>query len=339
MTLLIFLFSLGILILFHEFGHFFASRRVGLKVEEFSIGFPPRIFSKRINGTLYSLGAIFFGGFVKLKGEDDPNDPEGFLNLKPYKKFIIAIAGVVFNIILAYIFIFIGLNIGYPIESNKIIVSGILNNNSQAAKYFQIGDQILYVQKDFKIYKFNSPEELYKFLIDNKNKEVKIFYIRDNKTFVAKVVPPVGFYLTNFQLQQFSITKSFILAFKETYTNFKNIVIKFIELIYNFLKEGKVHEEIVGPVGIYNLFYNFKNFGLGYLLYFLALLSLNLAFINILPLPALDGGRAVVTLFEMITQRKVDYKKEEFIHQIGFLFLFFLLILITIKDIYKLWLK
>jgi regulator of sigma E protease len=339
MTLLAFLIFLGILILVHELGHFLGARKVGLLVEEFSIGFPPKIFSKKIKGTVYSLGLILFGGFVKLKGENDPNDPEGFLNLKPSKKLIVVISGVVFNILLAYLFFVFSLNFGYPVESDKIFVSGFLNKNTQAYKYFQIGDEILYVKMNEKIYYFDSLAKLAQFLKENKGKEVEIFYLRNNQEKSVKVIPPVGFYLANFRLEKVSFLESIFLGLEKLFTSFKKIFLGFFKFFQGLFAKEKIDLEIVGPVGIYNLFDNFKNFGLGYLFYFLAVLSLNLAFINILPFPALDGGRALFILFEILTKEKIDYQREETIHRIAFVFLFSLLILVTLKDIYKLWLK
>jgi len=339
MTLLSFLFFLGILILVHELGHFLGARKVGLKVEEFSIGFPPKIFSKKIKETVYSLGLILFGGFVKLKGENDPNDPEGFLNLKPKKKLLVVLAGIIFNIFLAYLFFVFSLNLGYPVESNKIFVSGFLSKNSQAYKYFQIGDEILFVKMDNNIYKFDSLQRLAQFLKENKEKELEIFYLRNGQELSVKVVPPVGFYLANFRLEKVSFLESVFLGFEKLILSFKKIFIGFFMFFQGLFAQEKVSLEIVGPVGIYNLYDNFKNFGLGYLFYFLAVLSLNLAFINALPFPALDGGRALFIFYELLTKRKMNYQKEEIIHRFGFIFLFFLLVLVTIKDISKLWLK
>jgi regulator of sigma E protease len=109
---------------------------------------------------------------------------------------------------------------------------------------------------------------------------------------------------------------------EKLFTSFKKIFLGFLKFFQSLFTKEKIDLEIVGPVGIYNLFDNFKNFGLGYLFYFLAVLSLNLAFINILPFPALDGGRALFILFEILTKKKIDYQKEEIIHRIGFVFYF-----------------
>jgi len=339
MTIILFLFFLSILILVHELGHFLAARLVKLNVEEFSIGFPPRIISRQIKGTNYSIGLIFLGGFVKLRGENDPNDLEGFLNLPPLKKFLIVISGVLFNIFLAYFFIVFSLNLGYPFESNKIFVSGFLNENTQAYKYFKTGDEILYIKVDDKVYKFQSLMELVKFLKNNEKKEVEIFYLRDNNVLSAKVVPPVGFYLANFEFRKFSFFESIFLGFEKLIESVKKIIYGFFKAIESIFSKEKINLEIIGPIGIYNLFDNVKNFGFGYIFYFLAILSINLAIINLMPFPALDGGRAIFILGEILFKKKIDYQKEELIHQIGFIILFILLIFITIKDIYKLWIK
>mgnify|MGYP001773710262 CR=1 FL=1 len=300
MTLVAFLFFIGLLILVHELGHFLAAKKVGLQVEEFSIGFPPKIFSRKIKETVYSLGLILFGGYVKLKGEDNPQDLEGFLNLKPTKKLIIVLAGVFFNIVLAYFFFAFSLNLGYPVETNKIFVSGFLNKNSQGYKYFKIGDEILAVKIQDKIFKPDSPLALSKILKENQGKGVEIFYLRNGQEFSVKVIPPVGFYIANFKLEKMPLPYNFLLAFEKTFTSFEKIIFGFGQAIKSLFAKERVNLEIVGPVGIYNLFDNFKNFGLGYLFYFLAVLSLNLAFINVLPFPALDGGRAIFIIFEIL---------------------------------------
>ncbi|MCS7200694.1 MAG: site-2 protease family protein [Patescibacteria group bacterium] len=336
MTILLFLFFLGLLILAHELGHFLAAKRFGGIVEEFAIGFPPRIFVRKIKDTVYSLGLIIFGGFVKLRGDDNPNDPEGFLNLPAKNRLIIVLAGIIFNVILAYLLFSLSLVIGYPRESEKIFVSGFLNKNSQAANIFQVGDQIVRVRSEGSDYSFNNVQELAKFLREKKGQKIEIFYVREGELRVTTVVPPVGFYLGNFTLYRTSFPYNLYYALEETLLNFYKIVKGFFILIKNILLRESVNLEVVGPVGIYGLFDNVKQFGLGYVLYFIAVLSLNLAFINIFPFPALDGGRLIFILAEMVRGKKVDYLKEEAIHRVGFVLLFALLIFITIKDFIRL---
>ncbi|GIW65384.1 MAG: zinc metalloprotease [Candidatus Parcubacteria bacterium] len=338
MTLILFLFFLGILILAHEFGHFLAAKKFGGIVEEFAIGFPPRIFAKKIKGTIYSVGLIIFGGFVKLKGDDNPKDPEGFLNLPAKNKLVIILAGIIFNIILAYFLFSLSLIIGYPVESEKIFVSGFLNNNTQAARNFQIGDEIVKVRSEGNDYFFKSVQELAAFLKSKQGQSVEIFYLRKGQLEIKSTVvtPPVGFYLANFSLKKVGFPYNFYYAFRETFFNFAKIINGFYLLIRNLVFKLPVSLEVVGPVGIYGLFDNVKQFGFGYVLYFVAVLSLNLAFINLFPLPALDGGRLMFILIEVIRGKKIDYSKEEFIHKIGFVLLFALLIFITIKDFIRL---
>ncbi len=338
-TFLGFLFFLGLLILAHELGHFFLARKVGAQVEEFSLGFPPRIVSKKIKETKYSLGLILFGGYVKLKGEDNPQDPTGFWGLSSSKRLLIILGGVLFNILLAYVLLVLSLSLGYPVESQKIFVSGFLSKKSLAAQKFQIGDEILAVKFKEKLFEFDEVKKLSQFLKAHQGQEVVIVFKRNNQILEEKVIPPVGFYLANFELKREPIYKAIPLAFVKTFDSFKKIIIGFSKVMLSPWTKEKIDVEIVGPVGIYNLFDNFKVFGIGYLIYFVAILSLNLAFVNALPLPALDGGRALFTLMEMIFQRKLAYEKEETLHRIGFLVLFSLLSVITLKDIYKLWFK
>ncbi len=339
MTLLGFLFFLSLLILVHELGHFFMARKSGAQVEEFSLGFPPKIFSRSIKKTNYSLGLILFGGYVKLKGEDNPKDPEGFWALSPQKRLLIILGGILFNVLLAYFLFFLSLTSGYPVESKKIFVSGFLSKNSLAAQKFKIGDEILAAKFNEKFFQFKNVKELSDFLKEHRGQEVIIVFKRDNQVLEEKVIPPVGFYLANFELKKEPVYNAVPLAFFKTFENFKKIIYGFYKVLLSPITKEKIDLEIVGPVGIYNLFDNFKNFGFGYLFYFIAILSLNLAFINALPFPALDGGRVLFILGEILLKRKLSYEKEEFIHRLGFVFLFSLLIVITLKDIYKLWFK
>jgi regulator of sigma E protease len=340
MTLITFLFFLGILIFFHELGHFLAAKKVGLQVEEFALGFPPRIFKKQISGTVYSIGLILFGGFVKLKGEDDPKDKEGFWGLAPNKRLLIILSGVFFNIILAYFLISFSLLISYPTEGKDIFVSGFLSKESIAYKNLKIGDKILYFKINDQIFEFEDIKTLSKFLKENKGKEAEIFFQRENKIMSFKATLPAGFYISSFSFKKIPFPYNFYKGFLETF-NFLGKFAKGFGIIFKDLISFKKPDlEVVGPVGIYNLFDNFKQFGIGYLLYFVAVLSLNLAIINAFPFPALDGSRAFFVLLEYFKIKKIDYLKEELIHKIGFIILFILLILVTFRDISKiLWPK
>jgi regulator of sigma E protease len=339
MTIILFLIALGVLVLVHELGHFLGARKVGLMVEEFSIGFPPRVFAKKIKDTVYSIGIIIFGGFVKLKGENDPNDSQGFLNLHPVKKLIVVLAGIVFNIFLAYFLIVLSSTLGYPIKVEKIFVTGFLNTNTQAYKYFQIGDQITKVKLENQLYSFDDLVKLSQFLKNNKGKEVEIFYLRNGQEYSVKVTPPVGFYLGNFELEKRSLLSSIFVGIERTFSILGNIFAGFYKIVSGLFIGEKANLQVLGPVGIYSLFDNYLVFGIGYVFYFLAILSLNLAVINLLPLPGLDGGHALFIVIEMIRGKKINYQKESLIHQIGILLLFSLLIVVTIKDIFVLWFK
>ncbi len=335
MTIILFLFFLSLLIIAHEFGHFLAAKKLGAIVEEFSLGFPPRIFSRRIKETVYSIGVILFGGFVKLKGEDNPNDLAGFLYLSPKRKLLIVSAGVLFNILLAYFLFVFSLSLGYPVESQKIFVSGFVKRNSWVAQKFQIGDEILAVRFKGQEYKFKNLQELSQFLKANQGQEIEYIISRQGQILTQKVKIPAGIYLANFTLKKEKFPYNFLLAFQKTLENFKKIIFGFFQMIKNLWRQEKINLEIIGPIGIYNLFDYFKNFGWGYLFYFLGVLSLNLAFINFLPIPALDGGRVLFILFE-IFGKKLDYRQQEIVHRWGFIFLLLLLLVVSLKDISQL---
>lgn len=342
MTLVVFLFFLNILILVHELGHFYFAKKLKLKVEEFSIGFPPKIFSKQIKDTIYSIGIILFGGYVKLKGEDDPADKNGFLNLDPIKKILIISGGVIFNIILAYFLFSLSFIYGYPIKSEKIVITGFLKD-SDFKEVLKIGDEILKIKYKENFFYFKNPDEFSGFIRTHPNQEIEIYLLRNGTEKNIKIKIPkegiLGIYLSNFQIKKIGYPLNFVEAGKELIYNLINFVKGLVVAIYSILQKEKISIEIIGPIGIYNIFENIKNIGLGYILYFVGILSLNLAIINFLPFPGLDGGRFIFSFYEFISKKRINYHKEKFIHQIGIFFLILLMTVVTFKDIIKLWKK
>ncbi len=340
MTIIIFLITLGLLIIIHELGHFLTAKKSGALVEEFSVGLPPRIISRKFKGTFYSLGAILFGGFVKLRGEDDPNDTQGFLFLSPGKKLLIVSGGVIFNILLAYLLFSFSFLWGYPLPANKIVITG-LTDNSSVKNYLQPGDQILKIKKGESFFYFSKVQDLPFFLKANRGQEVKIFYLRQGKENSFQITIPqsgiLGIYFSNFELKKTPFPLNFWEGLKELISYIGKFFYGLGMLLFSLFTQEKINAEIIGPIGIYDVFNNIKKLGYSYVLYFVGILSLNLALINFLPFPGLDGSRAVFAFYEIISKNRLNYQKEKIIHQIGLVFLFLLLFVVTIKDIYKLW--
>ncbi|GBD34656.1 Metalloprotease MmpA [bacterium HR35] len=338
-----FLFFLNLIIFFHELGHFLLAKKMKVDVLEFSLGFPPFIFRKKIGETIYSLGLTLLGGYVKLKGEENLEE-NGFLASPPKVRSFIVLGGILMNVFLAYFLFSLSYLIAFPQPSEKIIVSGFLEG-SPAKGFLNKGDVLRSFQIENKKYYFKDPLEVSQFFRNNLGKEIKIEIERQGEIKEITLRLPekplnsqavLGIYLSNFELVKKSFPLNFYFALKELVNQTKKTIFGFYLIFKNFFTKEKAPVEVVGPVGIFNYYRNIQEFGLGYIFYFIGSLSLYLAFFNLLPLPALDGGRLIFILFEMIFKKRLELKIEALIHSLGFLLLFSLLVLITLKDILKL---
>lgn len=358
LTIIIFLLVIGVLILVHEFGHFVMAKKIGVKVEEFAIGFPPRIISIKKGETEYSINAIPLGGYVKMLGElEHSTDKRAFENQSPGQRFSIAVAGVLMNIILAWIILTIGFAIGMsPIVSppdaipgkklsSEIILAGFEKDSPSEKAGLAEGDIILGAEANNNSVDFNSIKDLQNFSANHKGQKVLINYKRDNTT-AQKIVEettgdvPLGVAIVEKAVVRVSWYRAPYVALHETYEIVKLTFEFFGNFVGKIFSTGKVEQGVGGPVAIYVYTGLAIKAGAMVLLQFVALLSINLAVINILPFPALDGGRLVFIVLEKIFRRRlVKEKIENTIHLIGYAFLILLIVAITYKDVINLFHK
>lgn len=356
MTIIFFIFALGVLILAHELGHFLVAKIFKVKVEEFGIGFPPRILKIQKGETVYSLNLFFVGGFVKLGGEEKySGDPREFLAQPPKIKFSILIAGILMNLILAYLLFSFGYLFGLPehIKSNKI-AKKIENPRVTIIYVFQgspadqaglkLGDKILRIKTEKEEVKIEKPEKVVWLAEKYQGEKIEILIQRGEKKFWKSVVPKkeiapgegrIGIGLALVGVSYYKFPYNFYYGGVRTIqalSSITNAFYYFFKDLFSF-KTKKALQNIVGPIGIYNFWETFQELGIGYLFNFLALISINLALLNLFPFPALDGGRLIFVIGELIFQRKINPRIEALIHQIGMVILFLLLILITFKDL------
>lgn len=334
-----FIILVGILILIHEFGHFLTAKFFKIRVEEFGIGFPPRLIKIKKGETIYSFNLIPFGGFVKLYGEDEiQNDPFSFSDQKPFKRLLIIIAGVISNILLAYFILALILPFGFyrPIFDDKPGQIMIFEVAPSSPAYF-VG-----LQKKDIILGFNQIKSFQEFINQHKGKEVILNIQRGEKILEVKVVPridfppsqgPLGVGLFKVELVQTNWPANFSQSLYLTFDFLFKMIDKLVEIFKNLITKTQVPQDVVGPVGLFHILLQLQVFGWGYILFVFALISLNLALINILPFPALDGGRALFVLIEMVTGKAPNKKTEAVIHLAGFIILILLGILVTLKDI------
>ena len=347
-TLLIFILILGILVLVHEFGHFIVAKKSGLTVEEFGFGFPPRIFSFKVNETVYSINLLPLGGYVKILGEDggETNSPKSFSSKSAGIRSLITAAGVMMNFALGALLLIIGFYIGLPQvvnEENKAIAKNVqiqiiaISNNSPAEKAnLKLGDSIE---------GFGEISIFQDFINQNKEKEISLKIKRGEDYLDIKAVPranpperegALGIALAKTGLISYPWYQSVWLGIKSSFIITWEIIKGFFGLIKNLITVGKIPQEIAGPVGIAILAGQATALGFVYLLQLVALISLNLAVLNLIPFPALDGGRLLFLGIEKIKGSKVNPKIENVIHSVGIVLLLALVVLITYRDILKL---
>lgn len=377
LTIIVFIIILGILIFVHELGHFVVARRNGIRAEEFGFGFPPRIFGfqkigKKWNfiwgkrdtpeewgdkddpnkGTIYSLNWFPLGGFVRIKGENGEGvgEPDSFITKSAWVRIKVLAAGVTMNFILAWLVVSLALTIGAPQEVEnargnaknlKIQISAVKKDSVAEELGLKVGDEIL---------KFKEVEEVVSFIGANSGKEIVLKIKRGDDLLDLKATPrfdeTLGRGLLGVELVQTAIVsypwyQALVEGIIVTWRMIEMVFVTFYEVLKSLFVGEKVSVEVAGPVGIVYFTKQVTELGFVYILQFIAILSVNLGIINILPFPALDGGRILFILIEKAKGSPVSAKVEHAIHTAGFLFLITLMIFVTFKDIirFEIWEK
>ena len=352
-SIIIFLAVLSLLVLVHEFGHYWVARRNGVLVEEFGIGYPPRVYGKKIGETIYSVNALPFGGFVRLHGEnmdESVSKPErAFLNKSKKTRALIVVAGVVMNFLLAIVaFAIVYTFSGIPVETNDVKILEISEGSPAAEADLVVGDIVKDVNGD----EVASTAVFIEKVADNKGNEITIIVDRGEgeatKEVKVQVVPrtevpegegALGVAISTTEIYYPPVwQRPFIgiyYGFKEALFWTKTIVVGFAMMIQR-LFVGEIPREIAGPVGIYALTSQAAQFGILTLINFIGILSVNLVILNLLPFPALDGGRLMFILIETVIGRKIVPKVEYAFHVTGMIILLSLIVVITIADVRRL---
>ena len=352
-TIIIFIIILGLLIFVHEFGHFAAAKRAGMKVEEFGFGFPPRLFGIKKGETLYSVNWIPLGGFVKITGEDAGEAalaPGSFQQKGFWARLAVLLAGVAMNFVLAWFLLFIGFWIvGTPVEivegqnlqnaalsKQELAIAYVVPESPAAAAGFKPGDAIISVDGR----EINQIEELITYNKAHAGESVVYRLKRGADDFELSVVPrenpPAGTGPVGFAPAIVAIAKyPFLSALSASLSAFLGKVLAIFSAFGALFKQlftapGAV-QGLAGPVGIAVLTKDFIKLGLPYLVQFTAILSINLGIINAVPFPALDGGRVLFLLIEKVRGVK-SVKWERAANAVGFSLLVALMVLVTVRD-------
>lgn len=347
MSILIFVVALSILILVHEFGHFFAAKITGVKVEEFGLGLPPRIIGRRKWGTEWSLNWLPIGGFCRLFGEDPSEKGANkrkysFLNKNPWQKMLIVLGGVTMNLVLAVVVFTVVYSIlGVPVEKDRVKIIGVAKDSPAGNVGLKEGDVILKINN----IEVKKADELTKEAGKNKGKEVELAVDREGQSMSLSVQvrenPPegegsMGVVISNTEMERFKwyeFYKGIGAGFKEAYYWGKIIFGGVMDMIGSLFR-GQVPKDISGPIGMYQATSSIRNNqGFLALVHFFGVVSVNLAIVNVLPFPALDGGRIIFVLYELLTKRRANEKFEAAVNNVGMIILLGLILLVTIGDV------
>lgn len=346
LNLIYFIIILGIIVLVHEFGHFIFAKIFGIYVYEFAIGMGPKLLSRKSKKgeTEYSIRAIPIGGFCSLAGEDlDSDDKEKIpsdrrLQSKPvWQRFLVMFFGAGNNFILAFLLL-LTIAFGWGAVSSKPIISELVSGNPAEKAGLQVGDHILEINghriktsDDVSIYlQVENKDKPITFTIDRNGRELDIDVTPIKEEVDGSSIYRVGIISTG-QLER-GVIPSIKYAFTKMGSLFRQMIITFKGLFTGGLSVN----QLSGPVGIYNIVGTQASAGFENILYLIALLSINVGFINLIPLPAFDGGRILFLIIEKIKGSPIKAETENKIHTIGFILLLALMIYITFNDILKL---
>lgn len=352
--LIIFIALIGLLAL-HEFGHLIIAKKFGVDVEEFGIGYPPRLFGKKIGKTLYSINLLPFGAFIKIKGEDKQiKDEKSFSEKAIWQRALILLGGVVsFWLVAFLIFSFTSAIWGLPTSvSDDFIGQTIvqivqINKDSPAqASGLKIGDIIKGLKIQNQELEITKVGEVQQFTNFHRGEEIVLTIQRGKEvseiSLSPRVSPPegqgaIGVALVRVSKIKSSWYKSFYTGAIVTYQKTVQIPVVLTGVLQKLFKGEKVEGvEFVGPIGVASLMGRALNVGLDNFLLFIGLIAIWLALFNLLPIPGLDGGKLLFLVIESVRKKPVSQKIEQSITVICFLCLIILMVFVTIKDILKL---
>lgn len=350
MTIIVFIVILATLVLIHEFGHFIAAKKNGIKVEEFGLGFPPRVWGKKIGETLYSINLLPIGGFVKVFGEEYHEDAgdipkedkkRAFVYQHPIKKLAVLFAGVIMNFLLGWVIISYLFTQGVPTPVDNVIVEQVVPGSPAAQAGLQVNDVLLEINNQ----PLKTPDDLVKLTKQYGDQTVPLEYQRNSQKLETVITPrknppanqgSLGVVITNFVEKKYPWYTAPYYGLRHSAIITTTIVRELGKTLGSLLSFQNTKIDVTGPIGIAQYTGQAIKFGNNAVLELTALLSLNLAVVNLLPFPALDGGRIVFVMYEWVTRRRIPAKFEQYMNLFGIITLLGLSVIITYFDILKL---
>lgn len=361
MSIILFIIILAALILVHELGHFIAAKRAGVRVDEFGLGFPPRLFQKKIGETVYSINAFPIGGFVKIFGED-PNDESlrgvdstrSLTHKKIYVQAWIISAGVVFNLLFAWLLISLGFIVGLPhsvddtkygarVQNPGLTITQVLPTSPAQEAGLKAGDIIANI--GFESDGITNPgiDATQEFI--SSHNEISLTYIRGAETKTVALQSEEGIVdgrraisisMDVIGILKLPIHEAFFAGLSTTASMTYAMAIGIFDFLKNIFIGQADFQDVAGPVGIVGIVSDASTLGFIHLISLTAVISINLAIINLLPFPALDGGRLFFLLIETIKRSPIKPEVANIANGIGFIVLIAVMVAVTFHDIAKL---
>ena len=330
-NILLVVFIFLFVILWHEFGHFSIAKMVGVKVNEFSIGMGPRIFYKKRGDTEYSFRAIPVGGFVSMEGEEEnSSDPRAFQNSSIIKRMAIVVAGATMNFILGFLVLLL-LYIMRGVDVPKI--KSFTPESNAPISGLEIGDRIIKMDSNI----VNSWDDVLTLMSKNSGKNVKLQIEKKDGSVNIISIKPIekeGRYMLGIYPDTEAI--GILSAIQMSGYTFREMFMSLINFLQSIFRGGVKIKDISGPLGVVNVLVQAANQGIIQVLFWVAYININLGVINLLPLPALDGGKFIFLIVEALRGKPISPSKEGYVHLAGFILLMILLIVITFQDVLNL---
>lgn len=364
MTIIIFIIVLAVLILVHELGHFLVAKKAGVKVPEFGLGFPPKIFGIKKGETEYTLNWIPFGGFVKIIGENADEEiakedmPRSLASKPRHVQAAVIAAGVLFNFLFAWVIFSLGFMIGLPssaettplsafITEPKLTVTSILSGSPAEQAGLKTGDVLLALtSKDIMLQNISHASDAQAFITSYGKESVGFLYKRGDglpsfisvtpKEGIVPGKPAVGITMDVVGIARLGPLSAVWEGGLATTHLIGNVAVGFFEFIKSIAGGTANIKEIAGPVGIAGLVGQAEALGFVHLMMFVAFISVNLGVINLIPFPALDGGRLLFLLIESIKRSPINPRVSALANTIGFALLLILMFAVTYNDIARL---